>query len=413
MKVLDNPAWRPNPAEFRRTSRHTIIAEDFGNMRLALTKLGITVSYDSFARTPLINGGILDEAKLNQLWIKIADEFGFRPMKSSLHSLLTDEAFGSASHPVQTYLASQTWDGRPRLDTWLSVYGGAVQTPYVRAVGSLVLIAAVRRVRSPGCKFDELLVLESPQGTLKSSALRALCPQDEWFSDDLPLGVDSKLVIERTLGKWIIEASEMHGNRGREAEQLKAFLSRQTDGPVRLAYDHLPTTVPRQFIIIGTTNTRVGYLKDQTGGRRFWPVQVQSFDLLALERDRRQLWAEAAEREAQGVSIRLDSTLWTDASAEQEHRRAMDPWEPILEPLFTGDGVVAMDAVRVDAVWKALECEASMLNNTHADRVGAIAQRFGFRKARRWLDGKMLHCWVKETEDQATDEHDPSALPGE
>ena len=64
---------------------------------------------------------------------------------------------------------------------------------------------------------------------MKSTALRALCPQDDWFSDDLPLGVDSKLVIERTVGKWIIEAQEMHGNRGKEAEQLKAFLARQTD----------------------------------------------------------------------------------------------------------------------------------------------------------------------------------------
>ena len=77
---------------------------------------------------------------------------------------------------------------------------------------------------------------ESSQGMLKSTALRVLCPVDDWFSDDLPLGVDSKQVIERTVGKWIIEAAEMHGNRGREAEALKGFLSRQVDGPVRLAY---------------------------------------------------------------------------------------------------------------------------------------------------------------------------------
>jgi predicted P-loop ATPase len=112
-------------------------------------------------------------------------------------------------------------------------------------VSALPLIAAVRRVRQPGCKFDELLILESEQGALKSGALRALCPDESYFSDDLPLGVDSKLTIERTMGKWIIEASELYGCRGREVEQLKAFLSRQADGPVRLAYARLPVVVPR------------------------------------------------------------------------------------------------------------------------------------------------------------------------
>ena len=105
-------------------------------------------------------------------------------------------------------------------------------------------------------------------------------------------------VSERTAGKWIIEAAEMHGNRGREAEQLKAFLSRQIDGPVRLAYGRMPTMIARQFVMIGTTNASAAYLKDSTGARRFWPVCVQRFNVDALVRDRDQLWAEAATREA-------------------------------------------------------------------------------------------------------------------
>ena len=388
-------ATRHIPAEFRSKTNGTILPEDFGNIRLALKKLGTTITYDSFARVALVNGGILDEARLTRLWIAIADMFSFRPAKLTLHSLLTDEAMAAPFHPVRNYLDAQTWDGSPRLDTWLSVYGGAPNTPYVRAVGALVLIAAVRRVRSPGCKFDELLILESEQCRMKSTALRALCPQDDWFSDDLPLGVDSKLVIERTVGKWIVEASEMHGNRGREAEQLKAFLSRQTDGPVRLAYDHLATTVPRQFIIIATTNAKSGYLKDQTGARRFWPVTVERFDTEAMERDRSQLWAEAAMREAMGVPIRLDPTLWTDASEEQEDRRAMDPWEPILEPLFTGNGFGEPLYIAVETIWETLDCNASMLNNTHADRIETIAQRFGFKKARKRVDGIQGRYWVR------------------
>ena len=115
---------------------------------------------------------------------------------------------------MRAYLARLTWDGRPRLDRWLVTYAGAPDTDYVRAVSALPLLAAVRRIRQPGAKFDELLVLESKQGKGKSTALQALCGVDEWFSDGLPLGVDAKLVIEHTTGKWIIEAAELQGNRG-------------------------------------------------------------------------------------------------------------------------------------------------------------------------------------------------------
>ena len=82
-----------------------------------------------------------------------------------------------------------------------------------------------------------MLVLESEQGTDKSTAFRTLTGED-WFSDDLPLNSDSKQVIERTAGKWIVEAAELKGMRRGETEGLKAFLSRSHDR-ARLAYDRL------------------------------------------------------------------------------------------------------------------------------------------------------------------------------
>src|SRR3546814_12246346 len=92
-----------------------------------------------------------------------------------------------------------------------------------------MLVAAVRRVRQPGVKFDEMLVLESKQGTNKSSALRVLATRDEWFIDDLPLNAESKVVIERLDGRWIAEADELKGMRKGEDEHHKGFLSRQND----------------------------------------------------------------------------------------------------------------------------------------------------------------------------------------
>ena len=252
----------------------------------------------------------LDDETVVPLWFDIDEQFKFRPTREFFDAALKHLAWKHRYHPVRDYLAGLRWDGTPRVDRWLVAYGGAADTAYVRAVGALVLVAAVRRVRTPGCKFDELLALESEvQGTEKSSALRTLCPDENWFSDDLPLASDSKVVIERTAGKWLIEASELLGS-AREADHLKSFLSRQTDGPVRLAYARLPTEVPRQFVVIGTTNECTGYLKDTTGGRRFWPVRVMRFEIARLRADRDQLWAEAAHREAlpgraQGPVVRL------------------------------------------------------------------------------------------------------------
>ena len=269
MKAAAIPFASNQSQDFTRDKDGRILANSFDNIRLALQKLDVAPVYDEFARELRLNSNRLDDAAVNRLWIRIDDECKFRPQKELLYAVIESEAYENPVHPVRDYLNRLTWDGRCRLDAWLATYAGAACSAYVGAVGSLVLIAAVRRIRQPGCKFDEFLILEGGQGTGKSSGIRALCPRDEWFSDDLPLGVDSKQVIERTSGRWIIEAAELHGNRGREAEALKAFLSRQSDGPVRLAYARLPVTIDRQFILIGTTNARLAYLKDMTGARRF------------------------------------------------------------------------------------------------------------------------------------------------
>jgi predicted P-loop ATPase len=385
--------------EWVRDARGRIVTGDLANIRLALARLHIQPAYDAFARELRINGAtVLDDIIFERLWVRIADTFHWQANRNNLRTVIVNDAHDLATHPVRAYLDRLTWDGTPRLDHWLIHYGYAANTPYVRAVGALPLLAAVRRVRQPGAKFDELLVLESRQGTGKSSALRALCPNEDWFSDDLPLGVDAKVVIERTCGKWIIEAAELHGNRGRETETLKAFLSRQQDGPVRLAYGRYSTTVPRQFIQIGTTNHRTNYLKDLTGARRFWPVALDGFDVDALAADRDQLWAEAVVREPD-ASLRLPRALWATAATEQEARRADDPWEDLIEPLL-GDDLTRTTFLSSADIWRTLGVEANVRDNRHADRVAGIMEKHHYRKHKR----QDVRGWLFD-EDTVTAEH--------
>ena len=318
---------------FAKTEKGNVAPNSQINIRLALSQLDIVLSHDVFADRLLwiekeSSPKLLDDAAMERLWLRIDTQFHFRATKDFFITVLRDAARQNPFHPVRDYLDNLEWDGSDQLDNWLVTYGGAEATDYVKAVGKLVLVAAVRRVRKPGAKFDEMLVLESEQGMDKSSALAALCPKLGWFSDDLPLSADSKEVIERTGGRWIIEAAELSGMQRRDVEHLKAFLSRSVD-IARLSYDRVPSERPRHFIVIGTTNSDA-YLRDTTGNRRFWPVKVPKFDLKKLVEDRDQLWAEASAREADGVSIRLDVSLWRKAQEQQEDRRVFDPWEEII-----------------------------------------------------------------------------------
>ncbi|MCA3560682.1 MAG: hypothetical protein IOC82_06580 [Aestuariivirga sp.] len=365
------------------------------NIRVALRKLNVELRHDLFAGRALVEGldgygPNLDDDATNRLWLEVDARFKFRPTVDFFNRVLSDRARQSTFHPVVDYLDGLRWDGVPRLGRWLVEYGGAADTRYVRAVGELVLVAAVRRVRRPGAKFDEMLVLESEQGKDKSTALKVLAIREDWFTDDLPLNAESKRVIEALSGKWIVEAGELKGMRKGGADHLKGFLSRSHDR-ARMSYDRREREVPRQCIIIGTTNDS-RYLRDTTGNRRFWPVRVQPFKIAELRRDRDQLWAEAAAREAEGASIRLDPELWADATAEQEARRVEDPF---FERLHGALGEEVEGKLRAEDAWRIVGKPAGMRTQDDNERLGEALRRLNFDRRQLRFGGNPEGCYVR------------------
>lgn len=366
--------------DFLEDTKGTIIPNNQENIRRAFKKLDVVLRFDEFFSRATIKfqdyDGVLQDHVLESVWLTIERDFHFRPTYDYFTVVAQHSARSNTYHPVRDYLNGLKWDEVPRIDRWLITYGKAADTDYVQAVSALLLIAAVKRVFEPGCKFDELAVLESSQGLLKSSALRTLCPDENWFSDDLPLGVEAKELIERTTGKWIIEAAELSGIRAAQTEHLKSLLSRQVDGPVRLAYGRIPVERARQFIIIGTTNSH-HYLKDNTGNRRFWPIRVEKFDVKGLREVRDQLWAEATYRCLKGESIRLRPELHKTAGVQQERRRSEDPWEEKVRDIFDFTKNIRTEP---EVIWEALSIPIERRDEKSQARVLAVMQRLGFRR---------------------------------
>lgn len=318
-------------------------ADSAANIRTALDLSEARLAFDAFADREMIQiGDGTPEAVEDHHVHRLADtwerEHGFVINSlSKLHNTISVIAREHSYHPVLDYLDALpvvASEDEKLPQEWLIRFAGAKDTPYVRAVSQLMLVAAVRRVRSPGAKFDEMLVLESPQGRSKSLALRHLVPAEDLFTDAIKLGMSSKELMEIVVGRWIAEVPEM--NKGGADGLVKAMLSQQEDS-ARMAYGRRRRTLRRTFVIVGTTNEAM-YLSDSSGNRRYWPVAVSEIDVEGLVAVRDRLWAAAAAIESADPTescIRLPRELWPDATAEQEKRRQKSAVELALVGTLT------------------------------------------------------------------------------
>lgn len=357
------------------------------NFAIAIKNSGIRFRYNEFTGEGFVDGipdygPRMADPEYGELYLLIQREHGFKIGREDLRDMVRAQMHRNRFHPVRDYLRKLVWDGVDRLDEWLSTYAGAANTDFTRAAGSITLIAAVRRIRNPGCKFDEMLIVESPEGRDKSSAFAALAGEDH-FSDHAPFGVAQREVIENLRGQWIVECADLDTMSRSDVNTMKAFLSRRKD-QATLKYERETTTLQRQCIFVGTTNEDA-YLLSKTGNRRFWPVKIQKFDIPQLVADRDHLWAEAAYREANGESIRLPEHLWSEARQEQEKREVADEWEGMIaawldaeqrQPRMPGDDY----RVRIIDVAKgALQVPPEKIEDRVSKRIANCMKRTGWK----------------------------------
>jgi hypothetical protein len=358
------------------------------NTRIALKAFDLSCNYDVFHEKLLIQGyylkqwaGEVSDHGCLMLRTMVRDCFNFEPTTQMMHDAVIQLCLQHRFDPVCDYLDALKWDRTKRLDTWLINYLGAADTPLTRTIGRLALIAAVRRARDPGCKFDQIIVLEGPEGRNKSTAIETMAGKEN-FSDQHILGVSDKEAQENLQGVWLYEIADLTGIRKADADKVKAFASRTTDR-ARPAYGRFRLDQKRRCVIFASTNDEQ-YLQSHNGNRRFWPIKTGEIDIARLKADRDQLWAEAAHQEASGASIVLPRALWANATAEQAKRLEHDAWEDLLASV---SGAVVRDSAwgwreqiaSADLLLHHLKLSADrMTAGTTGKRLRAVMERLGW-----------------------------------
>lgn len=369
-------------------------------------------AFDDGAEAPGPYPRCWEEEDISLVLVYMQGAWGRKWARSTVMEAMHASARAITYHPILDWLATLEWDGKRRLDTWMVnafdarnefVREGPGAEPdkwkakdaYHRAVGARFMIAAVRRMRMPGTKFDHLLILEGVQRIGKSTAASILFGAP-WFSDNVPPDLKHKDSALALHGLWCLEFAEIEHLVRTEIETIKAFLSRSTDH-FRPPYGREFIDVPRANVFIGTTNSD-DYLRDATGNTRMWPVYCQSVDLVWLAMWRDQLWAEAAYRESQGETLWLDNEVIQGAAAETTHHRlAGEVWEPSIvkwlsEPDTTITTSQPLTTARV--LEFALGMSKDKMTRAAEMRVGAVLRAHGFqRTVTKTSGGKSIRVW--------------------
>ena len=324
--------------------------------------------------------------------LQVETFYNFHTPTAKLHEMVDLVARSHPYHPIREWLDALAWDGVSRIDTLLSRYAGAADTPLHRSISRRFLLGAIARIYDPGCQLDTTLILVGAQGAMKSSFFRSLCKDPEWFCDTA-LDLHSKDAFQALQGVWLYEVAELAALRGRDAEATKAFLTSRADR-YRPPYGRNIIRTMRQCVFVGTTN-EAEFLDDPTGARRFWPVTIGTIDIDALRADRDQLWAEVVELRKTGkgdLAWHLDSAEVADLTGAQKQYQRADPWQDEVAEWLAGQ--MAPVTVR-EALTDALHIEARDQTKAAVMRCAGILAACGLVKRRQQVKGEQVWRWSR------------------
>lgn len=344
----------------------------------------LDVWYDDFSARVMTPDGPWTDADTTHLMISLQNDLAFHRITSTMvHDGIHHAAMSHRRHVVRDWLQNLRWDGQKRIGTFFSTYMGAEPNASTHAFSNNFWVLMVKRILHPGCQADYMVVLEGAQGIGKTRAFQII--GGTWYAE-VGITADAEDFERQLQGKILVEIAELHSFSKADQTRVKQIITKRIDR-YREKYGKFAEDHPRQGILVGTTN-ETEWIKDQTGGRRFWPVRCGIIDIDAIQRDREQLFAEAIQclKEGdEGYLVPKEETLQV-----QEVRREQDEWESILaRELAVTHRVTLTDAAAY------LKVTIDKLGIREQKRIGSVLRQIGFKRTTLRNEGVLQKIWVK------------------
>jgi hypothetical protein len=422
-EVIEVPTSLPLP-DFGKRTRDGKIEPTRGNLTAAMARpdlCGYYLRFDTFLDDIVVAkvGDGMEEGrfkeKLHLCDLAIRLESGTNGFKHIPTATLREAFFYTCEKQVsdkaQDWLSGLTWDGVPRVASFLSRYAGAADSDYTRAASLYWWSALAGRIIQPGVKADMALIAVGEQGMKKSTLVEAMVPE-ETYAGELDLKEERTEIARSMRGKMVMELGELSGFSKRSVEHIKAFISRRKEEWAR-KYEEFTSTLWRRCLFFGTTNNDE-VLPDETGNRRWLPFRSSGADPVGLAAVRDQLWAEGA------YLFKKNGVMWQDAErlAKDEHAEfaVTDPWDRAVHDwLYTPADVydektkswvpgtsrpADSDFENSEVLSGAVHLDTRDQTKAYETRMGKILIRFGFervqlriKRAEQTPDGR-THRWV-------------------
>lgn len=301
-------------------------------------------------------------------------------------------AFKNTRNCVKDWLEALAWDGESRIDHFFEDYYGTEATEYTRAASRNFWLSMVARVYRPGCKADNMIVLEGSQGIGKSLSLQII--GGDWFTEQHESAANPKAFSEIIQGKLLIEIGEMDSFSRTEVTRVKQVITCLSDR-FRASYGRHAQDHPRQCVFVGTTN-KDDWNRDETGARRFWPIACKGeIDIEGLKHNRGQMFAEAVHR------LKQEETWWSmpaEATLEEQQKRYdADPWvEPINDFAEKGTLGIPLNTVTVNQLLTdCLKIDIGKITRGDQMRVATCLKVLGWKKGNRRQGRQVLKMWER------------------
>jgi hypothetical protein len=406
-EVVEAPAGEPEakPLPAFKRDKHGAIEATLGNVLAALRRsdvAGVQIGHDRF------NDELMIARDGTQEWRQFTDEdytrlrehlarkgfkeIGRELMRDAVGLVAAENAFDSA----QLWLESlPAWDGVPRVETFLARYFNAEDTAYTRAVSLYMWTAMAGRVIEPGVQADMVPVLLGGQGLRKTSGVKALVPGGKAHYVEVNLAHRDDNLARSLRGKLVGELGELRGLASREAEDIKAWISRTHEEWVP-KYKEFAIEFPRRLLLIGTSN-QPEFLVDTTGNRRWLPLHVGLVDTDAIAAARDQLWAEARDL------FTVLGVAWQDAErlAAPVHADHMvsDSWEDAVGAWLDAEDLDGTSPrtrkfLRLgDVLQGALNLDPRSVKRADERRLGDVLRSLGYERAKVWDGSRAIWAY--------------------